>query len=323
LARLATASNSLRAVTRSDQPMPFDLAVITVTYGGGHAPLRWADALSAAWRQLHADAGSLRAIVVDNASPCGVAERVQRHAPWVEVLPQSRNHGFAAACNIGIRHAGSARLIVLLNPDVTVAEDFFLNLREMNWENDIAAVGPQVIGADGKVEQSARRFPSAATALFGRTTLVSRLFPSSPATRSQLKARPESGSLDVDWVSGACLIAPTERFQEVGLLDESYFMYWEDADWCRRAHNRNYRVRYQPELTVNHTQGSCSAARPYMTTVAFHRSALRYYRLHAARSPLSVAGAAVALGARCAAKLAAEAMRRSAFAVASTGRTNQ
>jgi N-acetylglucosaminyl-diphospho-decaprenol L-rhamnosyltransferase len=254
----------------------------------------------------------LLAVVVDNASGDGTVDRVRERAPWAELVALRANRGFAAGCNVGIGRAASAEVIVLLNPDVEVATDFLARLAVLEWPADVAARGPAVLDAHGQVEQSARGFPRARTALLGRTSLLARTRPASPLLREELLADPGAGPRPVDWVSGACLIAPAQRFGTVGLLDEGYFMYWEDADWCRRAHAMGYSILYEPQLTVTHHQGSSSRQRSVATTIAFHRSALRYWRKHVARSPGSTALAGAALSVRCAARLAAVAIRAAA-----------
>jgi N-acetylglucosaminyl-diphospho-decaprenol L-rhamnosyltransferase len=94
------------------------------------------------------------------------------------------------------------------------------------------------------------------------------------------------------------MIVPAERFLRVGPLDPGYFMYWEDADWCRRAHNQGLRVRYEPALCVRHTAGSSARTRPLLSIWAFHVSAFRYYRIHADASVWRLSFASVALAAR-------------------------
>ena len=281
--------------------------VITVVYRAGDRVLAWADALD---RARGASPVPVHAIAVDNASGDGTAERLHAAAPWVDLLPQSENLGFARGCNVGIAHLQPADVAVFLNPDVTVAEDFFAQLATEPLGPEIAAIGPQVTGADGALEQSARAFPSFLTGLFGRTSLLARMLPASRATKGQLLADPAAGSGRVDWVSGACLIARQETLATVGGFDEGYWMYWEDADWCRRATDRGLAVEYRPELRVTHHQGSSSKVLPVRTTVAFHRSAARYYRLHSARTPIDAALVFAVLMARAAAKLAAARLRR-------------
>jgi GT2 family glycosyltransferase len=198
---------------------------------------------------------------------------------------------------------------VLLNPDVELRENFMTRLVELEWPADLAARGPAIRTPEGEVEQSARAFPTARTGLLGRTSLLARLWPSSPGVRRELRADPDAGTTEVDWVSGACFVAPASRFAAIGELDEGYFMYWEDADWCRRANDRGYRIEYEPALVVTHCQGASAGSRPLLTTIAFHRSALRYWRRNVSGSPAATGLAAVALSARCAVRLVSAAAR--------------
>lgn len=289
--------------------------MVMVTFRGGEALAGALDALSSARDQL--DAGNpadspskVELVVVDNASGDGTTERARRHAPWAQVVELARNRGFAAGCNVGIGRLGESEVIVLLNPDVEVRADFLERLARIEWPPQIAARGPAVFDPRGQIEQSARGFPRARTALLGRSSLLARVRPQSRLLRGELVADPDAGAQLVDWVSGACLIAPAERFREVGALDEGFFMYWEDADWCLRANRLGYRVLYDPALVVTHAQGSSSDGRPLASTIAFHRSAYRYWRLHVARSAISRWAGAVALTARCVVMLLVLAIRR-------------
>jgi N-acetylglucosaminyl-diphospho-decaprenol L-rhamnosyltransferase len=285
------------------------IGVVTITFRGGDIVSRALDALTRARGKL--EAGSeLVGVIVDNASLDGTAERVREHAPWAELIELPRNIGFAAACNLGVGRVGQADLIVLLNPDVEVPVDFFTHLAELDWAPTVGARGPAIVDERGELEQSARGFPRAQTAIFGRTSLLACVRPGSRLLRHDLLADPDAGARVVDWVSGACMIVPAERFRSVGLLDEGYFMYWEDADWCYRARARGYSVIYDPALAVTHHQGSSSRDRWVATTIAFHRSAFRYWRLHVARFPLSTAAAGLALALRCVMKLISLATRR-------------
>jgi N-acetylglucosaminyl-diphospho-decaprenol L-rhamnosyltransferase len=295
------------------------IAVVMVTFRARDTVIEALNALARANEELR-DADQTLAVVVDNASGDDTATRVRQQFPWVELIESPENVGFAAGCNIGIRRAQRADLVALLNPDVEVRADFLRTLAALEWPADLAARGPMIFDEQGKIEQSARGFPRASTALFGRTSLLARARPASPLLRRDLLADPDAGAREVDWVSGACLIAPAERFHSIGLLDEGYFMYWEDADWCRRASTMGYRIVYDPVLLVTHYQGSSSRYRPATVTIAFHRSALRYWRKHVARSFASTAFAALALSARCALKLIALTFRRAASRAASGGR---
>jgi N-acetylglucosaminyl-diphospho-decaprenol L-rhamnosyltransferase len=280
-----------------------------VTFRGGEAVAGALDALATARERLDGDR-ELLAVVVDNASGDGTVDRVHRHAPWAQVVELPANVGFARGCNVGIERCREAEVIVLLNPDVEVGAGFLRGVLELAWPSDVAARGPAIRDAAGGLEQSARGFPRARTGLLGRTSLLARLRPHSRLLRGELRADAKAGAREVDWVSGACMIVPAERFASLGGLDEGYFMYWEDADWCHRAHERGYSVIYEPTLVVTHHQGSSSRYRSGSTTIYFHRSALRFWRRNVARSPLSTALVAVALTVRCMLKLAALCVRR-------------
>lgn len=276
------------------------VGVVVVTFRGGETVARCLDALARASAQCD----ELDVTIVDNASGDGTVERVRRHAPWAHVIESPANVGFAAGCNLGIASLAGAELIVLLNPDVEVRDDFLARLTTLDWPSRVAARGPKVLDGRGRLEQSARGFPQARTGLLGRSSLLARVRPQSALLKRDLLADPRAGAQVVDWVSGACLIAPAERFRSVGALDEGYFLYWEDADWCLRAKRNGYDVVYEPQLVVTHHQGSSSAGRWAASTIAFHRSAFRYWRVNVARSPVSVAAAACALTLRCLLKLA-------------------
>jgi len=287
-----------------------EVAVIVVLYRGGGTAVRCVEALHAAWDGAPTSAHSLKVIAVDNASRDGTPERLRAAHPSVNLVMQDRNTGFAAACNRGLREVAPDVLVAFLNPDVAVGPGFFRALLKVTWDDTLGGIGPQIRSADGSLEQSARAFPTAATGVFGRTTLLSRVFPGAKATQRQLLAQPERGRVAVDWVSGACLITSRQVIDAVGPFDEGYWMYWEDADWCRRATDLGFRIEYHPELLVRHHQGSSSRSRPFTTIVAFHRSAARYYRTRVTRSRLSGPLAQIALGGRLLVKLAEAAIRR-------------
>jgi hypothetical protein len=285
---------------------PLDVVVVTIVYKAGEAIDGWAHSIAEAWTRVPEPARqSLRALVVDNGSrPDG--RRAAGHGDWIELVKLPENRGFAAGCNAALVQVAGDPLIVILNPDVRLDERFFDDLRKLEWPPDLAAVGPRVLKADGTVEPSARRFPRARTGLLGRTTLLSRMFRSSAPVRRELLAPSIESAQQVDWISGACIVAPMASFRRVGLFDEGFFIYWEDADWCRRARELRMRVEYHPALRVRHVQGTggSSADRARMV-IEFHRSALRYYERHVSRTPFTALAARAALAVRCRMKLMA------------------
>jgi GT2 family glycosyltransferase len=285
--------------------------VVTVTFRSTGSVGQWADALERSWRAFdHVGEHRLIVVAVDNGSADGTVELLRSKAGFVTTLALSSNLGFAAGCNRGLATAEPDELLVIINPDVIVAESFFTALARLDWPDDLAARGPRVIGADGLLEQSARGSPTVATGLFGRTSFLARRLPANRWVRRELRATSDAEVRDVDWISGACMVIPASRWAQVGPFDEGYFMYWEDADWCHRARGAGLRVSYEAGLVVHHHQGSSSASRPFASIVAFHRSAWRYQRRHGSGGPAMLAVAAVGLAARAIAKLIATAVRR-------------
>lgn len=230
----------------------------------------------------------------------------------VTLIRNPSNVGFARACNRGIA-ASTGEYVVLVNPDTTVERGFFTRFEGLLDSNSDAGVaGPRVLDEDGRVQLSARREVGAVSGLLGRTSLLTRLFPESRAVRRLFPAAagPE-GPAAVDWVSGACMVLRRRVLEEVGGLDGRFFMYFEDADLCRRARSSGWLVLYLPGVSVTHRAGgsSRSGARAVWH---LHRSAFLYHRKHGPHGPLSIYTPVVAAGLalRAVVKLAASSLGR-------------
>jgi N-acetylglucosaminyl-diphospho-decaprenol L-rhamnosyltransferase len=144
----------------------------------------------------------------------------------------------------------------------------------------IAVVGPRVF-SHGEVQLSARAFPSLRTGLFGRRSLLTRML--IRAQRYPTELRPaRSGGGRVDWVSGACMLVRRSAFEAVNGFDEGYWMYWEDADLCRRLDNAGWQVHFEPASVVHHATGASGVS--VRTIRAFHESAARFASRHIART---------------------------------------
>ena len=148
---------------------------------------------------------------------------------------------------------------------------------------DTAVVSGRLLYPDLSDQGVARRFPSPVNAIFGRTTLLSRLFPRNRHSADYMVSRGNNGDtpFEVDWVSGACLMIRKRVLDRIGWLDERFFMYWEDADICRRVKNSGGRVFCIPAANVIHHEGKSSRhGKRARLVVSFHRSAYHYYRKH-------------------------------------------
>lgn len=229
-----------------------------------------------------------RAIVVDNGSLDGSAGSVAG-IDRTTVIANAANVGFGAAVNQAA--AGSpAPLLWILNPDCVVHPGAFAALASaLDAHPECAIAAPQLLNTDGTVQASARGNPTAWTGLFGRHSILSKLFPGSPQARRNLPARDlvASGveSAAVDWVMGAAMLVRRDRFAAIGGFDSRYFLYWEDADLCRRLWARGWSTRYVPGARVTHAGGDSAASDAARAIRAFHRSAYRYYATHVVPSP--------------------------------------
>jgi GT2 family glycosyltransferase len=246
-------------------------------------------------------------LVIDNASS-DASERPARDAgPVVKLLCNNTNVGFARAVNQGLART-SGDFVLLLNPDCQLRAGAVEALvAEMLQHPQCAVAGPLVLDEDGSIQGSVRGDPTLLTGLFGRSTLLTRMFPASRLARRNVRldmaSEADPTSTEVNWVSGACMLARREALEAIGGFDERYFLYWEDADACRRLRNCGYTIRCVPAACVVHVAGQSSRSAPAMAIRAFHRSAYTYYATHVARCSLARGVARILLEARCRLKL--------------------
>ena len=226
-------------------------------------------------------------IVVDNASSDGSSEMVQSEfGDDVTLISNTKNLGFGAAHNQSIRRA-NGRYIFILNPDSRLQEyDVLEKMAEyMDANADIGMLGPKILNPDGTLQYSARRFPTMFAAAF-RHTIFGKLFPKNRYVREYLMTDWAHDQVtDVDWLSGSALLVRRETIEQIGLLDERFFMYCEDVDWCKRAHLGGWRVVYFPMTTVYHRIGAASDQNAIAMIKQHHKSMLRYFLKYESRSP--------------------------------------
>ena len=228
----------------------------------------------------NADGLSLDVIVVDNASTDGSAQMIKEFA-WARLVANVENLGFAAASNMGLASC-CAPFALLLNSDTTITAGALRGMIDfMNEHPRAGLVGPRLIGADGATQPSAsdlpglrmqiasflglrRLVPRSAALALARTPGVGRAFQAltSGYLTPGLSAEP-TGSLPkrVAFLSGACLLARRELWEQIGLLDERIFLFLEDADWCRRAGEAGWELWYLPGVEVVHFGGESFRAR--------------------------------------------------------------
>jgi N-acetylglucosaminyl-diphospho-decaprenol L-rhamnosyltransferase len=216
-------------------------------------------------------------VVVDYESDHRALDRAVDVGFPVATLPISDNLGFAAGVNLAAA-SSQAPFLLLVNPD-TIAEGPVVRVLEncLASHPDVAVAGARVHNVDGTVQATARRFPDFTTWLGGRSTWLSRRFPTNWFSRRNLVGRDAQRPLDVDWLSGTCMMTRRDVFDLVNGFDESFFLYWEDADYCSRVAAAGFRRMYVPTVSVRHIGGRSAEHDPVRAIRAFHQSAYRLY----------------------------------------------
>lgn len=252
---------------------PPDISVVIVVYKTPDYLRRALDSLESARLAL-----SWEAIVVDNAPDHGDCRSVAAGRPRVTYVPNARNVGFGRACNQGMRLARGRRFL-LLNPDMEVHPGQVEKLHAyLESEPDVGIAAPRLHYADGRLQETCRTFYTLKIFLL-RRTFLGRIFRDSKAIRAHLMLDwDHETTRDVDWCIGACLLVRREAVEDVGMMDERFFMYFEDVDWCYRMHQRGWRVVYHPEARMTHHYQRASARRWPTRGLWIHLgSTLRYY----------------------------------------------
>ena len=253
------------------------LQIIIINYNSTDSLISCLDSIRA-----NAPASATKLWVWDNNSKDNPGQ-IRHFYPEVDLIENDGNIGFGAAINKGLAQSNTA-YVMLLNPDTVLCEGFIDKALEyLSSHPDIGILGPKITNSDGSLQDSARAFPNVLTGLFGRTSFLSRIFPYNRFSKINLITRQYSAKtvLEPDWVSGACMVVRREAILQTGLMDQRFFMYWEDADWCRRMKKNGWRVVYYPEITVIHSAGHSSDSRPIHSSLEFHKSAYRLFGKYA------------------------------------------
>jgi len=238
--------------------------------------------------------------VVDNASTDGSRVLIASQFPHVQLIANDRNLGFAAGVNRGLEKT-HGRYVLWLNPDAEILNGGMVELlRYLHDEPEVGIMGPQVLDPDGSIQLSCRSFPSYRTALFHRYSLLTRWLPDNRYSRRYLQTDWDHSAIrEVDWVSGACLLHRRDILDNIGGLDERFFMYCEDVDFCLQARRAGWKVQYHPGLRVLHHIAGSSRSSSSLMVVERHRSMWRYYAKHFRRNPLKDAAVGAGIWGRC------------------------
>ena len=195
---------------------------------------------------------SFEILVVDNESSDGSQEMIREKFPQIRLIENKNNLGFARANNQAIKRS-SGKYELLLNPDTLVLENALEIMMDFMEKNPrVGMCGCRLLSEDGSVQPSCGRFPGLFT-VFLHMTKLNYFYPGNRFSRRFMGAGLEEGEArEVDWVTGACLLVRRQAVEEIGLLDERFFMYCEDLDWCRRMKNAGWKICYLPRAKVIH-----------------------------------------------------------------------
>jgi N-acetylglucosaminyl-diphospho-decaprenol L-rhamnosyltransferase len=234
---------------------------------------------------------ALEVCVVDNDSRDGSADMVAVEFPQVRLV-RAENRGYAAGNNLGLRAFGfgggqgvsgsGPRYVLLLNPDTVLPPSALVDMVTFLEERPQAGIaGPRLVREDGSLDRACRRgFPTPEVAFYHLSRL-SRLFPHSRRFgRYNVTYLPPDLTTEVDSVVGAFMLIRAEVIDQVGLLDEQYFMYAEDLDFCYRAKQRGWQVWYNAAVTVLHYKGQSSRQRSAFANIEFYRTMRLFHDKH-------------------------------------------
>lgn len=259
------------------EPVIDDLSVVIVSFNTVDL-LR--TCLQSVRRGLERGRGRLRGrvIVVDNASTDHSPAMVQAEFPEFQLIALEENRGFAAASNLGIREA-PARYVLLLNPDTEILGDSLAALVQfMDAYPRVGACGARLLNPDLTFQHSCFRFPTLPMSFLDFFPLNHRV--TSSWLNGRYPRRWYDRSFAIDHPLGACLMVRREVIDQVGLLDEGFFMYCEEVDWCYRIKQAGWEIFYTPDAQVIHHGGASTRQTVGRMFVELHRSRDRFFRKH-------------------------------------------
>jgi GT2 family glycosyltransferase len=266
---------------------PKDLSIIILNYNGQF----WLKKLLPNLKKKYLDKSKYKVetIVVDNSSTDDSVKILRKNFKWVKVIESGRNGGFAYGNNVAIKD-NKARFVMLLNSDTD-----FLNHEESNLDHtidymldhkNVAVITPRVELSDGSLDQACHRGEPTLWASFTYIFGLEKIFPKSKLFGKYHQGYKNLKEIhEIDACSGAAMIVRTSAIKKVGLLDDSFFMYAEDLDWCKRFRDANYRVVFYPGVKIVHHKyksGIKSSNKKTATIIGrhFYKTMLQYYDKH-------------------------------------------
>ncbi|MEK3783984.1 glycosyltransferase family 2 protein [Paenibacillus sp. FSL R5-0810] len=220
-------------------------------------------------------------IVIDNDSKDDSVQAIRQEFPLVKLIENTENTGFAKANNQGMA-AAQGRYVLLLNSDTVIQRDTIQTMVAFMDRNPITgASGCKIILPDGSLDKACKRGFPTPSASFYYAFGLSKLFPNEPRfNQYQLGYLDPDQEYPVDCLVGAFMLVRRETIEQVGGLDETFFMYGEDIDWCYRIKQAGWGIHYYPRTTIVHYKGGSARRRPFKIIYEFHRAMILFHRKH-------------------------------------------
>lgn len=220
------------------------------------------------------------AIVVDNNSKDESTKEVQNHFPKVRLIENHNNKGFSAANNQALKLI-RGKYALLLNPDTLIINSSFTKMVQYMEENKtVGIVGCKILNPDGSLQASAFPFPTLKDLILSGFA-ASWIFWGRYVQRYSCRHYvPQKVPLKVGWVTGACLMIRKRTMDEIGLLDENFFLFSEDVDWCIRASRKGWAVVFYPEATIIHYGGQSAQKNLTLKTFSFYQKRFYFAKKH-------------------------------------------
>ncbi len=218
---------------------------------------------------------SFEILVVDNGSSDNSVEAVRHLFPNIKVIENSYNHGFAKACNQGLRLINS-RYAILLNTDTILCEGTIEKAIEFMDNNATVGIcGGQLLNQDGSKQNSIANIPNLATELLNKS-LLRKLFPEKYIGKELRIDKP----IEVESIIGAFMVVRREAINDVGLMDEAYFFFFEETDWCMMMKKKGWKVIHHPDIKLYHLQGQTAKKVHIAARIEYWRSRYIFFRKH-------------------------------------------
>ncbi|MEW6026515.1 MAG: glycosyltransferase family 2 protein [Planctomycetota bacterium] len=253
-----------------------DVSIIIVNYNTREHLLRCIGTVLEQTKRMEC-----RIVVIDNGSSDNSAEAVRQAFPAITILCNKQNYGFAKAVNQGLRAVQDNRYHLILNSDAALNDGYLeKTVGFLEAHPQCAIVSGQLLNADGSRQNSFDNFPSLLSETFGKG-LLRTVFPGKYPSKKQAYSSP----LEVESVIGAAMIVRQRAIDDAGLLDEDYFFFLEETDWCYRMKQKGWSICFLPDATANHLQGETKKLVLIPAKIEYLNSLYKFFRKR--RSPLT------------------------------------